>query len=387
LLQNNIGLSNGVEVGVKYANFESNSVTFEDKHYAHNKAMQDVIRLFPKTRYYGSKKRILNWIYENLKDLEFETVLDCFGGTASVSLLFQAMGKHVTYHDALKSNSISAKVLLSGGISSTQLQKYEKFFRDIKIKKNGYISKTFDGMYFTKTENMWLDGALEAIKKVKNSNDKNIYLYVLFQSMLMKRPFNLFHRANLYIREAQVKRSFGNLATWNTSFADTSIKVLLELHKLPKQFKKDFQILKPSSAEIIPSGYDLVYIDPPYISSGSNSDGYWKKYHFLEGLVNYDKWNSILDINSKLKMPVSNKHIQKWETKNEFKQRLFELILKHKNSIVALSYMTNAIPTIGELEDFFRANFKSVVVNLYPLSHALSPIKRTEILIIGIPND
>ena len=27
-----------------------------------NKAMQEIIKLFPKTRYYGSKKRILNWI-------------------------------------------------------------------------------------------------------------------------------------------------------------------------------------------------------------------------------------------------------------------------------------------------------------------------------------
>ena len=183
MLQNNIRLPSDVEVKLEYSNLESNSVTFEDKHHTRNKAMQDVIRLFPKTRYYGSKKRILNWIYENLKDLEFETVLDCFGGTASVSLLFQAMGKHVAYHDALKSNSISAKVLLSGGISSIQLQKYEKFFRDIKIKKNGYISKTFDGMYFTKTENMWLDGALEAIKKVKNSNDKMVMIFVMLTSI------------------------------------------------------------------------------------------------------------------------------------------------------------------------------------------------------------
>ena len=43
------------------------------------------------------------------------------------------------------------------------------------------------------------------------------------------------------------------------------------------------------------------------------------------------------------KMPLQNKHIQKWEAKNEFKERLFELILKHKNSIVVLSYMTNEL--------------------------------------------
>ncbi len=44
---------------------------------------------FPKTRYYGSKRRLLDWIYHALKDLPFNSVLDGFGGTASVSLLFK----------------------------------------------------------------------------------------------------------------------------------------------------------------------------------------------------------------------------------------------------------------------------------------------------------
>ena len=33
---------------------------------------------FPTTRYQGSKRKILPWIYKNLKDLEFDTALDAF---------------------------------------------------------------------------------------------------------------------------------------------------------------------------------------------------------------------------------------------------------------------------------------------------------------------
>jgi adenine-specific DNA-methyltransferase len=350
-----------------------------------NTTIHEYLTLFPKTRYYGSKKRILGWIYENLKDLEYQTVLDCFGGTASVSLLFQAMGKDITFHDALQSNTISAKVLLRGGISSKQLIKFENFFNEIKPLQTGFISQTFQTIYFTDEENNWLDGAIEAIKGLKNKADRELCLYVLFQASMMKRPYNLFHRANLYLRNADVKRSFGNLTTWNTPFPETAKKILYELHKLPNRHEHDFCILSPSSAEEIPAKYDLVYIDPPYISDTTKNDGYWKKYHFLEGIAQYDKWHSMIDDSHKTKMLHMNPHIKKWESKHQFTQRLFNLVEQHKNSIVVLSYMTNAIPSVKELEDFFRIHFKQVILNLQPLSHALAKAKRTEILLIGIP--
>lgn len=361
-----------------------------DKHFysqlcQENTTIHEYLTLFPRTRYYGSKKRILGWIHDNLKDLEFQSVLDCFGGTASVSLLFQAMGKEVTFHDALQSNTISANVLLRGGISSKQLIKYENFFNTIKPIETGFISQTFENIYFTNEENNWLDGVIEAIKGLKKRSDRDLCLYVIFQASMMKRPYNLFHRANLYLRKADVKRSFGNLTTWNTPFPETAKKILCELHKLPKRNEHNFSIFPPTSAEKIPAKYDLVYIDPPYISDTSKNDGYWKKYHFLEGIVNYDKWHEMIGEGDKIKMLQMNSDIKKWESKHEFTQRLFSLVESHKNSIVVLSYMTNAIPSVKELEVFFHLHFKKVILNLQPLSHALAKAKRTEILLIGIP--
>ncbi len=59
---------------------------------------------FPSTRFQGSKRKIIPWIFNVIKDLKFNTVLDGFGGTASVSYLFKKMGKAVTYNDNLKFN-------------------------------------------------------------------------------------------------------------------------------------------------------------------------------------------------------------------------------------------------------------------------------------------
>lgn len=50
--------------------------------------VREIIRTFPATRYYGSKRKLLDWIYSGVSGLSFETVLDAFGGTGSVSLLF-----------------------------------------------------------------------------------------------------------------------------------------------------------------------------------------------------------------------------------------------------------------------------------------------------------
>src|SRR5262245_48313860 len=67
---------------------------------------------FPTTRYRGSKRKILPWIWTKVKDLSFDNVLDLFGGTGLVSLLFKRMGKEVIYNDYLYYNYLSAVALI-----------------------------------------------------------------------------------------------------------------------------------------------------------------------------------------------------------------------------------------------------------------------------------
>jgi adenine-specific DNA-methyltransferase len=54
---------------------------------------------FPTTRYQGSKRKLLLWLYKHISPLNFKSVLDVFGGTACVSYLFKIMDKQVTYND------------------------------------------------------------------------------------------------------------------------------------------------------------------------------------------------------------------------------------------------------------------------------------------------
>ena len=60
--------------------------------------------VFPSTRYQGSKLKLVNWIWDNIKGLKFDTALDAFGGTGCVSHMLKSKGKQVTYNDVLKFN-------------------------------------------------------------------------------------------------------------------------------------------------------------------------------------------------------------------------------------------------------------------------------------------
>lgn len=338
----------------------------------------------PNTRYYGSKKRLLPWIYNSLNKYQFNTVLDVFGGTSSVSLMFQAMQKNVRFNDALLCNCISAKVLLNGKFSDKTLNEVNIFFGNIKLDYGGTISRNYKNIFFTDDENAWLDGAMQRIHEISSASKRNLYLYLIVQASLMKRPFNLFHRANLNLRTAKnVERKFGNLATWERSFPKTIEKLMQDLLKLEK---RDIlaMVKNPISAEKISNGYDLVYLDPPYVQK-SKKDTYWKKYHFLEGLVNYPDMESLIEKELKINQLKKNIQMEQWEEPSLFKKKLFSLIEKHKKSIVALSYMTNAIPSEDELIDFFNKTFPNVEISYYDLNHVMSKGKKTEILIVGVP--
>jgi len=77
---------------------------------------------FPSTRFQGSKLKIVDWIWDNVKVLEFNSVLDAFGGTGSVSYMLK--GKVVYYNDILKFNHYIGLALIEN--ESTNLS--EAFF-------------------------------------------------------------------------------------------------------------------------------------------------------------------------------------------------------------------------------------------------------------------
>lgn len=348
-----------------------------------NGNIEPLIASFPTTRFYGSKRRLLGWIYEVLKDLPFSTVLDGFGGTASVSLLFKKMGKRVTYHDGLLFNTLAAHALLADRFPFSNIGEAYSFIDNI-TPHPGFISETFAGMYYTDEENSWLDGAAKAIQKVADPAKQNVYLYSLFQACLKKRPFNLFHRANLNLRLNQnITRSFGNSTTWERKFSELMKASLPDIERVTSTCQQPITILPHGDIVKLRPGYDLVYLDPPYISASKTTDDYLKRYHFLEGLSNYSQWGQKIDKASAIKSFQTYPYISEWQNKKNIQDKLFGLINYHRESTVVLSYVACAHPTEDEIEGCFNSNFRRTKVFRREFCHALAKEKKTELLFIG----
>lgn len=340
------------------------------------------IPIFPSTRYQGSKLKIVDWIWENIKDLPFHTALDAFGGTGSVAHMLKQNGKQVTYNDILKFNWFIALALIKN--NSIKLNHKDVDFlltkhRDIKYPT--FIYDTFKDIYFTDEENQWIDTVVTNIGQLSSLYKKALAYYSLFQSCIIKRPFNLFHRKNLYLRFSDVKRNFGNKTTWDTPFETHFRKFTSEANQAV--FSNGFQnnVLNLDVFDI-KGNFDLVYIDTPYVSKNGIGIDYFEFYHFLEGLVKYAEWKKRIDCRSKNKRMVSDKN--PWVDKNMIYTAFDKLFKKFKDSILVVSYRSDGIPSVEQLEGLMRKYKKSVVeLKRKKYKYVLSNNHSEEVLIIG----
>lgn len=326
---------------------------------------------FPTTRYQGSKRKLLPWIYKNIKSLKFKSALDIFGGTASVSYLFKLMGKKVTYNDYLKFNYLNGKALIENNnifLSDSDV-KY-LLTKHKTIVYDSFVQKTFQGIYYTNKENAWLDRFLCNWNNISNIYPEEITQYkkalafsAFSQSALKKRPFNLFHRANLYLRLNDVKRSFGNKTSWEGTFEEYFRYFVKEINKAVFDNKKKNKALN-INASFFKSGayYDLVYIDPPYVRKGvSRSDiDYMRFYHFLEGASDPENWRYRINYNSP-NLRIEDESINKWGSLNKNRAAFENLFETFRKSIIVVSYKEPGIPSKRELIYSLKKNKRHVI--------------------------
>ena len=336
--------------------------------------------IFPQTRYQVSKHKIVNWVKNCTNDLQFDTVLDAFGGTGSVSYMFKKQGKQVFYNDYLKFNYYIGLALIEN--KNTFLEEEDiKFIltRDPKISCPTFIYDTFHDIYFTDEENSWLDQIIKNIRLINNNYKQALAYFALFQACIIKRPFNLFHRKNLYLRKANVERRFGNKKTWDTSFEEHFLKFVREANNAVFDNGRSNKVFQNDVFDLTINTPDLVYIDTPYISSKGVGVNYFDFYHFLEGIVEYDNWDKLIDYRSKNKKIKNGKN--EWCNKGEIHQAYKKLFKKLKDSILVISYRNNGIPTIDELLQMLNDIDKKSVTKKLEYKYVLSNGKSKEVLI------
>lgn len=338
--------------------------------------------IFPSTRFQGSKLKLVDWIWDAIKDLEFNTALDAFGGTGSIGHMLKAKGKEVTYNDVLKFNWYIGMALIENGTTTLSDDDVEFLLtRKEGVKYPTFVQDTFSGIYFTDEENQWIDTVVTNIGMLTDLYKKALAYFALFQACIIKRPFNLFHRKNLYLRFSDVKRNFGNKTTWDTPFDAHFRQFVAEANQAVfcngrqnKAFNLDVSAVQGS--------FNLVYIDTPYISQKGTGVDYLGFYHFLEGLVNYAKWPEMIDYSSKHKR--LKRTFSVWCNKGAIVSAFDRLFCKFKDSIIVVSYRSDGIPAIDELLRLLR-KYKSRVEERRRenYKYVLSTNHSEEVLLIG----
>lgn len=129
--------------------------------------VEELLKTVPTTRYQGSKRKILPWLYECLKGYDFHSVLDAFGGSGMASCLFKQMGKRVTYNDLYAFNQIIGESIIENNrvlLSENDVD----FLLSANNDASTFISDNFHRIYYLDEENQWLDNVICNIESLRH---------------------------------------------------------------------------------------------------------------------------------------------------------------------------------------------------------------------------
>lgn len=220
-------------------------------------------------RYIGSKTKLLNFIFKELKHFEFESFADIFAGTGVVSEYFlkHSNAKNIIINDFLYSNFIIYNAFFKQEIyNANKIINLQKKYNNLKNLDENYFSINFGDKFFSKNDAKKIGFIREDLENLDlNQKEKSIILASLIYSM--DKIANTVGHFEAYRKNINLQDKF-NLKLISPLKTNKNIKIyMLDSNDLVKQIKSD-----------------LVFIDPPY-----NSRQYSRFYHLYENLVKWEK--------------------------------------------------------------------------------------------------
>ncbi len=296
--------------------------------------------------------------------------------------MFKTAGKRVIYNDNLAFNWNIGLALIQNKDTCLTADDLDLVCRaHPNLVYPRFIQQTFAGIYFTDEENAWLDRAVYNIDYLLTHPLKQaLARFALYQACIVKRPYNLFHRANLYMRLAEVSRSFGNKVTWDTPFETHWRAFAAEANAAVFDNQRDNLALNLDALET-PTGADLVYIDPPYLNQKGVGVDYLGFYHFLEGLTHYQQWPDRIDRRSKHKRLLSA--ASDWTQPEKILEVFEAVIARHKDSVLVVSYRDDGIPCKADLISLIKRYKRQVREAEKTQKYALALRDSKELLLVA----
>jgi len=305
---------------------------------------------FPRLRYMGSKYRLVPRLAEVFAGAGGRTALDAFSGSGVVSYLLKSLGYQVTANDFLTFPSVIARaaVVNQGVILAAE---------DIDAicgppaDDRDFIQRTFSGLYFTDADRRFLDAAWSHIDRM-TGHKRALAVSALVLAAARKQPRGVFTFTGL--RYDDGRRDL------RLSLREHFRERAAEYNGIVFDSGQPCAAVKGDVFALGPRRYDLVYLDPPY-APARDDNCYVKRYHFLEGL-------SVVWRGQANKEDTRTKKLAKMYTPFSYKRTIADALRRtfrqFQDSVIVLSYSSNAVPDAGTIEALLREVKDSVEVRL-----------------------
>lgn len=308
-----------------------------------------VLTKYPNTRYMGSKRKLIPTIAEIVKQLDPKTALDAFAGSGCVAYLFKEMGIEVTSNDFLKFAYHIANASIANSKSKLTDDDIDFLINNASGDQT-FIQFKFKDLYFSDEDNAFLDNLWWNINSLKDEHKKSLAFAAVSRACIKRRPRGMFAYTGFRYDDGRkdltltLKDHFVLAAKeWNDTVLDNG--------KVCSASNKDVFDLEDK-------GYDLVYIDPPYVSNHSDND-YTRRYHFVEGFISYWQEEEIQE-HTKTKKIVS--HPSRFSSKTTIFKAFDDLFSQFPTSTLLISYSSNSIPSREEMIKLLENHRRSVEI-------------------------
>lgn len=307
---------------------------------------------YPRTRFMGSKQKLIEPIWEQASRFSFSSVIDLFSGSGAVGYMFKAQGKRVISNDYLYMSAVFAKAMIENNYTTLPLDKAKKLMVE-HGNIDTFVEDTFRGLYFTDYDNRFIDIVRTNILSLNDEYERAIAMTALIRACMKKRPRGLFtYTGNRYDDGRKDLK---------LSFEEQFIENVRIVNEAVFDNGQGNVVVNGNSLELEEHA-DLVYMDPPYFTPGSDNE-YVRRYHFVEGLARY--WKGV-DIQQNTSTKKFKNYPTPFSTKNGAFEAFDLLFKKYKDSVLIVSYSSNSIPTKDEMVDMlkkYKANVEVIPID------------------------
>ena len=271
-------------------------------------------------RYIGNNSKLLNFIYDTVKNLGFDksnVFFDVFAGTGVVASFFAEKGYKTILNDNLYSNYVAYEAFLGNEkLDQNKMYEYIMKYNNINsiILPDNYFSNIYAHKYFSVNDAKKIGYIRDDIELNKENLTKREYCYLITSLMYAadKIANTVGHFESFLNKEPSDKGIKLETLDINTNIISADI-YNEDSNKLVKKIKSD-----------------IAYIDPPY-----NARQYVNFYHVLENLARWNKPTQFEGNSMKFKR---NELKSGYCRRNSAKLLFEDLINSLKTKLIVVSY-------------------------------------------------